>query len=464
MFDDATRTLTTTQSLAVDTQVLSIPMACIVDCHKVPEQVWQQLLDDLGNNDARTCHFSVDDLAVAWYLASQPVDFKPYIASLCLTDIANTLPRNWPPDLVQKGLQGSPVLARVMAQKDSVSQDYHWVESILSPGDNNKTVPSLEAFDKALAVVSSRAFAGKEQQQYATSRGTSNSCLIPLLDLCNHQRGAQQPKKNLRYAWEHSTGNMVVHVARTIAAGDALCITYGAQSNAQLLLNYGFCLENNVEPDGSSNNVYEFVVKSSNNHDGDDSNAKTIILRMGPKSYTYGPLLQVLEALGPAASQEKQEQNDIANQAESQDDMEAFLKECEEGSEDDEEDSDCYMYMGSGMMTFKRDGTGENEVDNIDQQKDFDRLALKNFLCRLDKMLQSYPSAVDDGTNDCGLRYARILVESEKEILIFYRAIVLHLLSKLGDKAPPDTKLPNSQEEQVQTLVDAFFQIRYSLL
>lgn len=457
-FDETTRTLTATADVKVDTRVLVIPTACLVDCHKVQQQ-WQRLLDDDNDNNNKF-HFGVDDLVVAWYLATQPTFLQPYIESLQLAEIVKALPRSWPADLLQQALQGSPLLARVQAQKQGLAQDYDRVKRLLlvDDNDNDHPTPSLEAFEQALAVVSSRAFAGKEDPHTSTCC----SCLVPLLDLCNHQRGGAALTKNLRYAWDKD-GNMVVHTARPLKANDALCITYGAQSNGQLLLNYGFCIAANVEPDGSSNNVYEFVAAN-------DSDAKTILLRMGPKSYTYGPLVQVLEALGPARKESKEKKDADDNGPDDQDDMEAFLNECEE-EDGDEEGGDSCMYMGSSMM--EEQDEDDDDDDFVDEQKDFDRQALQSFQSRVENLLQGYPSKQpNQESSDSRLKYAQIMVDSEREILHFYQAMVAQLLTKLGDNhngektasSPKYANLPNIQQEQIQSLVDAFIQIRYTML
>jgi hypothetical protein len=91
-----------------------------------------------------------------------------------------------------------------------------------------------------------------------------------------------------------------------LKGGDALVITYGAQGNAALLLNYGFCIPRNLEPDGSSNDVYELLLEPKACQ-GDERAAGTgtiaaVPLRTGPKSYSYGGLVRALEAVRSSAS------------------------------------------------------------------------------------------------------------------------------------------------------------------
>lgn len=69
-----------------------------------------------------------------------------------------------------------------------------------------------------------------------------------------------------------------------LAKGEQLLATYGTKGNHQLLLSYGFCIPDNVEPDGSSNDVYEMELYG-----------QTVELRAGKKAYTYGPLCRAIE-------------------------------------------------------------------------------------------------------------------------------------------------------------------------
>jgi hypothetical protein len=68
----------------------------------------------------------------------------------------------------------------------------------------------------------------------------------------NHASGGKQsdvssePKSHI----EEQGGGVTVTAARHLSPGTQLHMTYGAKGNATLLGRYGFCIENNVEPDG----------------------------------------------------------------------------------------------------------------------------------------------------------------------------------------------------------------------
>ena len=470
-FDEETRTLKVTQALEADTCVLCIPSKCLVNRQAatstssvVSERLYQELLQEQQQQQKQSSsllHIPADDIVVAWFLATRPTAWQAYINSLPMTAIGDAMPRNWPVDLLESALQGSYLRPRVDEQKKCVQQAYDAIKKkcmgAVRNGDCSAStaadtttaaaMPDFAAFDQALAVVSSRAFCGKEHANATT--------LVPLLDLCNHQRSVP---KNLRYSWQKDNdGNdenryhMVVHTTRAVAKGDALCITYGAQSNGQLLLNYGFCVSPNVEPDGSSNDIYEFHVSPS----------EIVVLRMGHRRYTYGPLVQVLEALGPKNNEAASAVggDDGFDNVHEPNDMEDFLNECEE---EDEHCGDSCMYMGA--MSDNEDYGGDFGVE---EQKDFDRKALQSFQVRLGSLLQSYPSHTVERQNDLRTKYAQILLDSEQEILRFYQAVAEQLLSNLGDEVKETTAnihLTKARQEQAQSLVDAFLQIRYSAL
>lgn len=92
-----------------------------------------------------------------------------------------------------------------------------------------------------LAAVTSRAFAGM-----GGSMDDQDIAMVPLVDLCNHRRG--NVTKNVRYV-KTSDGSVQVISSQDL---DADTVLAGARGNAQLLLNYGFCIADNMEPDGKT--------------------------------------------------------------------------------------------------------------------------------------------------------------------------------------------------------------------
>jgi len=151
--------------------------------------------------------------------------------------------------------------------------------------------PTLEQYDTMMGAVTSRGFEGLGYDGV--------DVMIPLLDLLNHVRGSNSDVARVRYerynmdecnenkkdgvvevddgdegeerappptkrtktmnanSYHNSSsmgGGVKVKAAQRISllinAMIPLQMTYGAKSNSTLLGRYGFCIENNVEPDG----------------------------------------------------------------------------------------------------------------------------------------------------------------------------------------------------------------------
>jgi hypothetical protein len=495
--ENDTRTLQTTQAIPSNTTVMIIPSACIVT---VPQE-WRIKVQQATTTDSSKFYHPIDDLLVAWNLVvHQTTTFQMYWKSLAPKQILTALPRSWAIQTIC--LQGSPLLRRIQCQLQHLQHDYTTVLQILhDPEKKNVSMsnppPSFDEFNQAMAIVTSRAFAGPSsldnQQQQDTTTALSSACCVPSLDLCNHTR-RPLVRPNLAYTWKstttdnHNPCNMVVQTRHAVdmPIGTSLCITYGAQSNAQLLLNYGFCLSQNIEPDGSSNNTYELHLKDGQE---DATTSSAIILRLGPKSYTYGPLAQVLQALSiPSTQQDSGIINEEDSSGDNDNDMEAFLNECEDthnddlnsneynDDEDEDDEVDAFLYMES--VTTNRhpsehengdDDDDENDDTTLKQQKIMDQQALKKFQMILMERLDAYPKVSVAQSADLRTQYAQILLESEQEILHFYHAVAQRLLARLTNDDDDDTSttstipLTTQAQQHVDSLVEAFFQIRYTM-
>jgi hypothetical protein len=222
-----------------------------------------------------------------------------------------------------------------------------------------------DAFRRALAAVHSRAFnfgelndvfetgdsvCESEREERASDRSQSSfkpfltkmsrarehlereaagSALVPLLDCANHHRRPREcawrvsrvsEKKKVasgsvsaEYALVLSPVVEVVAL-RFFVSGDPVRVAYGARSNEHLLTRYGFCVKDNVEPDGSSNDETPFFLSEngvaevpgeiavSRDRDGRDLDAsiadgnRRVFLRVATKpEYTFAPFADALD-------------------------------------------------------------------------------------------------------------------------------------------------------------------------
>jgi len=506
------RTLVVTEEIAPGTTLMRLPGV------QVPR----------SKTAATTTSDEEEDAELAWYLLTHRrhrrgahYSLHAYWNSLPATiDLPRT---TWSEHQLVELLTGSPVLQRVREQRDALSAAYQQRlvvrdqrRTTTTTGDeqqsngsripdndnHNNAMPSLSEFSHALAVVTSRAFASP----------SGAPVLVPLLDLCNHHRGGNNQKKNLSYTFYPKQRNtrddpgdddaagawtVVVTAATRIAAhGDPLRITYGARGNAQLLLNYGFCLRgDNQEPDGSSNDALEFFV-------GDGSN-KALFLRTGPKADTYGGFVRALErvmeqsgdrsgvntnntAVRPDAEKDLGGDRDGGGGGSVPDDMEEFLDQCDKEEEEEEEDDDdsetggvvhgdevddCDCFPG---LLESKEG---NDASESTKERELE--ALSRFRTRLQETAGAYnlqkdgiedilkSAAAEDASPEL---YAAILIKSELRTLQFYLHAIEAVETKLGKEQPERTvalvHLERSEMDlmakQVEELAGAFMQIRHS--
>jgi hypothetical protein len=127
---------------------------------------------------------------------------------------------------------------------------------------------------------------------------------------------------------------MTVKSVMDLQPGDVLTLTYGALGNPQLLLNYGFTIPQNLEPDGSSNDVLELPVGGNT----------CVLLRAGPKSYSYSGLAKAVVAITNQTSPNKSENIETTHLHD--DDPEGNLT-CTTGEDYDGEVDHLYQEVGA---------------------------------------------------------------------------------------------------------------------
>mmetsp|Transcript_30082 Transcript_30082/g.56832 ORF Transcript_30082/g.56832 Transcript_30082/m.56832 type:complete len:754 (-) Transcript_30082:508-2769(-) len=297
-------------------------------------------------------------------------------------------------------------------------------------------------------------------------------------------------------------GGVRVTTSRPLSFGVALHMTYGAKGNAALLGRYGFCIPNNVEPDGSCNDVLEIEIKTKE---------QPVKLQRGPKSYCYGPFVKALELCRNSADENSNENGastmdeDCCEVQEDKGDdtmdggLEAFLDSCdnefeEDGMADDDdecdENDDDYFYNPSTNPNTARANNSHqtslmNDIRAVDVLKGVLQNAkagcANNLLCTLESTQNQGDNNEDTPDED---RFCAILVRSEIQIIDFYLAAADTLRHRLaehwGRLQPQTAPLPESQHvamdtamkeyafdndnvvwEQINALVDAFLSIRH---
>ena len=238
-----------------------------------------------------------------------PSSFFPYHALLRAEDFDDDASR-WPEATRETHLAGTSLLEsaeRVAAdEKDAferfVAPALTGAYNFRSSASHDPSPQLLFSFRRALATVRSRSFHAEEEAPSAprenarlprerppsaeTSSSASESlraALVPMVDLANHHR---KPRE-CAFAFQPSTGVRVTAL-RAFAPGDPVRISYGARGAADLLLRYGFVVADNVEPDGSSNDVFPLNMPGWDRKDA-------VELRVAPDAkYTYPALAEAV--------------------------------------------------------------------------------------------------------------------------------------------------------------------------
>jgi hypothetical protein len=459
---ESSRELQVVERIEQGTTVLTIPSQCLVTEGTIRSQNPFRMDSGEGENkDTDRLDHSTQDIELALFLAGQTDAgdfFSAYLDSLPESSSFDALPRRWTSQQLEL-LTGSPLLRRIQKAREGILRDYQvakvsWKEKHADSDDAN--FPSLQAFSDRMAAVSSRAFEGmKGFEEFGGKEG--DTTMIPLLDLCNHHRG-QHVRKNLSYTYEQ--GAIVVRAAETVHAGDVLRITYGAQGNAQLLLNYGFCIPNNVEPDGSSNDVLEFFPMTL----AADKD-QVVNLRAGPKSYSYGGLVTALDHF--CTAQESEGLGNDHDEDGGPDDMEAFLDGCEE---DEDQDID----WGNDAVGDDDDDEGVESSDEEGLKEEVE--ALEKFRAALEVAREAYTFKEVDLNQTVAAAewspryYAAILVQAEIRTILFFLRAIECIKKKLQKTKYSFTNYGNTTKPvddaliqgQVEELSDAYVQIRHS--
>ena len=411
---------------------------------------------------------------------------QTYLTILPSEESYNNLPRRWNNDELDILLSGTRLLHRTKEEQNGLINDYKLLYNklkleISSNDDNDVTIdrsdetldhsssqenlsspslspevllrsslfPSLRLLDQMLAAVESRAFDGI---------GDDNlDAMIPLLDLCNHKRGSNE-KSNVSYQREEATAQngeddkayIVVTAKRDLEPGSVLGITYGAKSNSVLLSRYGFTISDNNEPDGSSNDVVEFSPKNDGN---------IVELRRGPKSYTYGCFIKALEQFyddndtdGSSKYSEDESVDKTAN------DMEAFLNECDENIDKDD-DFGTMCFYDRDNVDFPDNITGQNEDDEIKQEID----AIHKFISSLKDSRERYKlnrfdadDVLESPTLSSKERYCAILIQSEMQTLYLYELAAYLVKSKLTCRLKKNDEACESVNRVKGEIIDRF--------
>ena len=361
-------------------------------------------------------------------------------------------------------------------------------------------------------------------------REAAGSALVPLLDCANHYRKprecawrvskADEKKKvasgsvSPEYALGGSEHLVVEVVAlRFFVSGDPVRVAYGARSNEHLLTRYGFCVKDNVEPDGSSNDETPFFLSEngvaevpgeiavSRDRGGRDLDAsiadgnRRVFLRVATKpEYTFKPFADALD-LFRARARERRDGKSAEKRVDALKfgrgplssaetvsaplarDEEDFLGDFRGDGDGDEDDDDaCAALMyGSGEDSGEEEEEEDPGAMPYEKKSGEDALLLEalNDMAsslgdRAAKLARAaeetalcVPSGPGTRTDTC-VTY----LESEARTFLFFSRAALSAAREIaggdGDDESPKTDYSYEDDEGVSALVAAFAELRRS--
>lgn len=195
-----------------------------------------------------------DTVAALWLVAERALGtaspWHPLIASLpwpedgegSAAPCGGATPVSWPREACDALLGGTPLLADARAASEKLTRQHAALFPALSEHMS-------DVFPAQLYTVDNFRRAHEAWNSYGMTvqadPGTAPvTCLPPVAMLCNH---ALWPHV-VRYS-RLRDGTLRLPLARSIKAGEEVFVSYGAKSNAELLLFYGFALQGNPYDD-----------------------------------------------------------------------------------------------------------------------------------------------------------------------------------------------------------------------
>lgn len=158
--------------------------------------------------------------------------FKPYYDILPPT--LQNMPIFWSPEEL-KFLEGSYLLHQIEERNTAIENDY---AALCSLDPEFVHICTLDEFKWARMCVCSRNFG-------LIINGVRTAALVPYADMLNHYR-----PRETKWQFDDSLQSFTITSIEQIRAGAQVYDSYGQKCNHRFLLNYGFSVENNVEPDG----------------------------------------------------------------------------------------------------------------------------------------------------------------------------------------------------------------------
>ncbi len=221
----------TVQCVGDDEIIIEIPLKCLITVEMGQDtDIGRQILSSNIELDAPKHIF----LMIFMLLDRRNPHsfFKPYYDILPPT--LSNMPIFWSKKELAY-LEGSYILTQIEERNVAIETDYRAICSIVPEFSELCT---LNDFKWARMCVCSRNFG-------LMINGLRTAALVPYADMLNHYR-----PRETKWQFDNVLQGFTIVSMQGIAAGMQVYDSYGQKCNHRFLLNYGFSVENNMEPDG----------------------------------------------------------------------------------------------------------------------------------------------------------------------------------------------------------------------
>jgi len=241
-YDEEVRGVHAKEEIEEDVNIVEIPLSCLITVEMGKQtEVGQAVLAANLDLDAPKHVF----LMLFMLVDRKNPDsfFKPYYDTLPPT--LSNMPIFWSEEEL-RWLDGSYLQTQVEDRRFAIENDYAAICELV-PGFAE--VATLAEFKWARMCVCSRNFG-------LVVNGTRTSAMVPLADMLNHYR-----PRETKWTFDNGLQAFTITTLMGIRGGAQVYDSYGQKCNHRFLLNYGFSIENNVEPDGFCPNEVPFEFK-----------------------------------------------------------------------------------------------------------------------------------------------------------------------------------------------------------
>jgi len=243
-YEDEVRGVHATRNLHADEIVIEIPLKCLitVEMGKATD-VGRAVLEAELELDAPKHVFLM--LFLLLDRRNPSSFFRPYYDVLPRT--LKNMPIFWETNELA-WLEGSYLLTQIDERKRAIQSDHKAIAGIW-PGFSD--ICTLDEFSWARMCVCSRNFG-------VVVNGIRTSAMVPYADMLNHFR-----PRETKWTFDNTRGAFTITTLQHIPIGAQIYDSYGQKCNHRFLLNYGFSIEENCEPDGSCPNEAALLIRLS---------------------------------------------------------------------------------------------------------------------------------------------------------------------------------------------------------